>query len=78
MTYFASIGIVVVSISYYFPICLMWNVFGLLTFSSILISLFAVIWVHILLSSTYKTGALVEQVNTEIDVYRNKLMVIQI
>lgn len=75
-TYLASILIIVYSVLYtYVPLWVPIHAFVLLTISLISLSFFAVIWVHILLSSTYKTGALVEQVNIELDQFRSKLMV---
>lgn len=75
-SYIASIIIVLYSFCYtYFPIWAKINTLWVFTILLIFLSIFAVIWIHILLSSTHKTGAMVEQVNGELEQFRDKLMV---
>lgn len=74
-TYLASTAVVCFGLLICFSTCLSFTIFGILTVCSIFLGAFAVIWVHILLSSPYKTGAMTEQVNHELDVFRTKLMV---
>lgn len=73
-TYLASIAVASLGLILYFPICLSITTFSILSLTAICIGVFAVIWVHILLSSAHKTGAMVEQVNHELDTFRSKLL----
>lgn len=74
-TYAIPVVIACVGICIYYPICLSVSIFGILTIFAVLISIIGVIWVHILLSSPHKTGVGIEHVHTELELFRNKLMV---
>lgn len=75
-SYIASVAIVFYSFCYnWLPLCAYIQSMWIITYLLIFLSIFAVIWIHILLSSTHKTGAMVEQVNGELDQFRDKLMV---
>lgn len=74
-TYLASIVAASSGLLLYSPLCLSVTTFSILTFAAICLGAFAVIWVHILLSSPHKTGAMVEQVNHDLDAFRSKILV---
>lgn len=73
LTLYSSSAVVIFSVlTYCCPACVL---IGIVTVLAIIISIVGVVWVHILLSSSHKTGIGIEHAYKEQEIFRNKLMV---
>ncbi|KAK4887229.1 hypothetical protein RN001_003500 [Aquatica leii] len=70
----AAIVIACLGITLYSPICLSSCLFVFLNLCAAGLGLIGVVWIHILLSSPHKTGIGLENIQKEIERFRNKLM----
>nr|XP_022906354.1 sorting nexin-25 isoform X1 [Onthophagus taurus] len=71
----SSLFVVYVGMLFYSPLCLSFTWFNMLLCCIVIFAVIASVWAHILLSSHHKTGAGLEYIQQEFEVFRNKLLI---
>lgn len=74
-SYLIASAIAIFSINIYSYTCLQFTLFFLTTTVIGAFGVLITILIHILLSSTYKTGIKIESTNKELETFRNKMLV---
>lgn len=70
-----SVLIIFLAVIIYSPLCFSLSLINLLTVFAVTLGILFAIWIHILLSSRYKTGIGIDPVHKELERFRNKLLV---